>query len=58
MGFFKGVLYPLLTAEGQTYFFFYKQDQTADLTFAKVLETVEIAERDTKDAQNSCMQSV
>ena len=26
----------------------------ADLTFAKVLETAEIAERETKDAQNSC----
>ena len=27
---------------------------TEDLTFAKVLETAEIAERETKDAQNSC----
>ena len=26
----------------------------ADLTFAKVLETAEIAERETRDAQNSC----
>ena len=26
----------------------------ADLTFAKVLETAEIAERETKDAQNIC----
>ena len=26
----------------------------ADLIFAKVLETAEIAERETKDAQNSC----
>ena len=26
----------------------------ADLTFVKVLETAEIAERETKDAQNSC----